>query len=55
MVSFLVNALIILLIVDFAAYQLVKTLKKAKRGKCAAYDYDCVLKKQVDAQRSGKL
>lgn len=31
MVSFLVNALIILLIVDFAAYQLVKTLKKLKR------------------------
>ncbi|MBM6754537.1 FeoB-associated Cys-rich membrane protein [Lactobacillus alvi] len=42
-----VNTIIILAIISLAAWQLVKVFKRAKKGKCAACDYDCVLKKQV--------
>ncbi len=52
MPSFLVNAVIILAIVGLAAYQLVKVFKRAKKGKCAACDYDCEIKKQVNSQRN---
>lgn len=45
------NLLIISLIVGYAGWQLTKTFKRAKKGKCAACAYDCVLKKAA-ASRS---
>ena len=41
------NLLIIALIVGYAGWQLTKTFKRAKKGKCDACDYDCVLKKDA--------
>ena len=45
------NLLIIALIVGYAGWQLTKTFNPAKKGKCAACAYDCVLKKAA-ASRS---
>ncbi|MDU4239757.1 MAG: FeoB-associated Cys-rich membrane protein [Limosilactobacillus fermentum] len=47
MLSLITNPVIILLIVGCAFWQLVKVFKRAKKGKCAACDYDCAVKQQV--------
>ncbi|WP_093626408.1 FeoB-associated Cys-rich membrane protein [Limosilactobacillus gorillae] len=52
MISLITNTVIILLIVALAFWQLVKVFKRAKKGKCAACDYDCAVKKQVLKQKS---
>ena len=49
MLSLITNTVIILLIVGCAFWQLVKVFKRAKKGKCAACDYDCAVK-----QKSGR-
>ena len=45
------NLLIIALIVGYAGWQLTKTFKRAKKGKCAACTYDCVMQRAA-ASRS---
>ena len=47
MLSLITNTVIILLIIGCAFWQLVKVFKRAKKGKCAACDYDCAVKQQV--------
>ncbi|WP_076461671.1 FeoB-associated Cys-rich membrane protein [Limosilactobacillus caccae] len=44
----LINVLIILAIVAYAFYLLGKTFKKSKQGKCAACDFDCAIKQQLN-------
>ncbi|MBB1069790.1 FeoB-associated Cys-rich membrane protein [Limosilactobacillus sp. RRLNB_1_1] len=43
----IINIIIIMLIIAFALYLLIKTFQRGKQGKCAACDYDCELKKQL--------
>ena len=43
-----VNFLIIALIIGAAGYQIYRVVKRAKKGKCAACDYDCEAKKMLN-------
>ncbi|MEN2373457.1 FeoB-associated Cys-rich membrane protein [Lactiplantibacillus plantarum] len=43
-----VNFLIIALIIGAAGYQIYRVVKCAKKGKCAACDYDCEAKKMLN-------
>lgn len=47
MVKLLVNLLIFAAIIAFAIWQLVKVLKRSKKGGCAACDYNCPVKQQM--------
>lgn len=51
----LINLIIVFLIVALAAWQLVKTFKRAKKGKCAACEYKCPIKKQMDPMKMHSL
>lgn len=42
------NIVIILAIIVFAGYLLVKTFQRDKQGKCAACDFECQLKKHAN-------
>jgi hypothetical protein len=46
--SLFVNILIIVLIIGLAGYELYKVGKRAKKGKCAACDYQCEAKRLAD-------
>ncbi|MCB7176903.1 FeoB-associated Cys-rich membrane protein [Lactiplantibacillus plantarum] len=43
-----VNFLIIALIIGAAGYQIYRVVKRAKKGKCAACDYDYEAKKMLN-------
>lgn len=45
--KFLINILIIALIFAYAGYRIYKVFQHGKKGKCAACDYDCEIKKQI--------
>lgn len=45
------NILIILAIIALAICLGIKNFRRSKQGKCAACDYDCVLKKQPNKKR----
>lgn len=47
MIKLLVNGLIFAIIVAFAIWQLIKVLKRSKKGGCAACDYQCPVKQQM--------
>ena len=43
-----INILIIANIIGAAGYQQNRVVKRAKKGKCAACDYDCEAKKMLN-------
>jgi len=43
-----INLLIIAIIIGAAGYQIYHVIQRAKRGKCAACDYDCEAKKMMN-------
>lgn len=51
----LINLIIVVLIVALAVWQLFKTLKRAKKGKCAACDYKCPIKQKMDPMKMHSL
>ncbi len=46
-----INLVIVIFIVALAVWQLVKSLRRAKKGKCAACDYHCPIKQQMTTRK----
>ncbi|WP_288530363.1 FeoB-associated Cys-rich membrane protein [uncultured Secundilactobacillus sp.] len=45
--NLLINVVIIVAILAFAGYQIVRVVQQSKKGKCAACDYECEAKKMM--------
>lgn len=51
MLAIITNTTIIVLILGLALWQLIRVFKRAKRGKCAACEMECAIKKQIKTQK----
>lgn len=53
--NFWISLIVIAFIIGLAAHQIVRTVQRSKKGKCAACDYECEAKKMMEKNRKQAL